>query len=636
MSELSIVIPCRNGDAFLAQAIRSALNQDHPPDEIIVVDDGSTDRSRAIAKGFGSPVRVEAGPAEGAATARNRGANLAAGSRIMFLDADDLLAPPTLAALSTALDAAAEPAVALCPWDRYECEGEAWIARPATADLPRPGQDRLAAWLTGTWSPSVAVLWDRAAYDRSGGWLPAAGLDDDGNLLRRALARGVAATWAPEGLAYYRDLPEGMVSFSGRQLEPVGLRARLASLADTLAELEAAGRLRPYRAPLLEALTLLAADAAQYEDIAVEVRTLIGRAGGRRPLDGVAARLGRLGARGKAWIGERRSRRFAPPPGAAPALAAAPTRSNEETLISVVIPTYNRSEQTPRAVESVLAQTHRQFELIVVDDGSTDDTAARLGAFDDPRMRVIRQRNAGVAAARNRGLSEANGELLALLDSDDTWRPEKLARQVSALARAPAAVGLCCTSFETLGADGVTVDTPASGRLADAMLLDNVLVGANSTLVMRREVYEAVGGFDPSLPAIEDWDWLQRAARLYDITVVDAPLMVYDDRSDDDTDRRSRNFRANMVARDMLWQRNRHALRRAGLADRYLIESARRELREPAGSARLGRGLVLRAFYERPQERAIWPWLAYMLAPSSVRARLRRIEGAMAARRATA
>ena len=636
MSGLSVVIPCRNGDAWLAQTIRSALNQDRPPDEIIVVDDGSTDQSGAIAAGFGPPVRVEAGQAKGAAAARNRGAELAAGDKVMFLDADDLLTPPTLAALAGALEAVAEPAVALCPWDRYEREGEAWIAHQATAALPRPGQDRLAAWLTGTWSPPAAILWDRAAYDRSGGWLPMAGLDDDGNLLRRALARGVPAVWAPGGLALYRRLPDGAASFSSRRLEPVGLRARQASLADTLSELPAAGR---YRAALVEALTELAADARHDDEIAREVQALIGRAGGRRPLDGVAARLGRLGARGAAWLDERRRPRTTLAGGAlaggalvAPVVAPAEARAaqDEDMLVSVVMPTYNRPEQTLRAAESVLAQTHRRLELLVVDDGSTDDTAARVGAVGDPRLRLLRQRNAGVAAARNRGLADAGGDLIALLDSDDVWRPEKLALQVGALARAPAAVGLCCTGFETLLADGTSAaTTPAAGRLADAMLLRNCLEGANSTLMMRREVYEAVGGFDPSLPAIEDWEWLQRATRLYDVTVVNAPLMVYDDQVEDDTARRSRNFRSNMSARDMLWRRNRHALRRIGAADFYLIESARRELRETGGSARRGGIQVLRALAERPQARAIWPWLGYMLAPSAVRAQLRRIDGAL-------
>ena len=254
MTRISIVIPCRNGAAWLAQTLSAALAQTLRPDEIIVIDDGSTDDSRAIASSFGEPVRVEAGPARGAASARNRGAELATGKYLMFLDADDLLTPPTLEALVRALEDEPSEGFAICPWDRYQFRDFGWIAAPATASLPRPGQDRLAAWLTGSWSPPCCILWDRAAYDRSGGWLQEAGLDDDGNLMRRALARGIRGVDAPEGLALYRRLPGEAQSYSARRLEPFGLRARLASLSDTLTEIERAGTLAKYRPELTEAV----------------------------------------------------------------------------------------------------------------------------------------------------------------------------------------------------------------------------------------------------------------------------------------------------------------------------------------------------------------------------------------------
>ena len=687
---VSVVIPCRDGEATLAQAIRSALAQTAPPAEVLVIDDGSTDGTAAVARGFGGAVALHPGPARGAAAARALGAGLARGERLMFLDADDLLTPRTLAALGAALDGAPEPAVALCPWDRLEREGDAWLARPPSAAARRPGQDDLAAWLTGAWSPPCAVLWDRAALERAGGWDQDPGSDDDGRLMRRAMARGVPVRRTGDGLALYRRAPDGD-SLSGRRFTAAMLRSRVVSLTDTRDELARAGRLAAYRAPLAEAAEALRRDAEACPEVAHEVaracreiaagtrptvRVRTGR-GAARVRDGLADRFGPDG--GLAPVAARRrhgpdgSRRAGGRPVAsllpdggppthgsgaavarsgAEALAAprdpdgrreasgapgadpSPHGGSDGPLVSVVIPTYNRPEATERAARSVLAQTHRALELLVIDDGSTDDTAARVERIGDPRLRVVRQENGGVARARNRGLAEARGAYVAFLDSDDEWRPDKLARQVAAMEAAPARVGFCSTGAEIRSAAGVERCGPGPrGNAFAALLLTNHVHAPTSCGLIRREVHEAVGGFDPTLPAIEDWEWLQRVARLYDLEVVDAPLTIYAD-ADRDGPRRSRDFAANMAARDMLWRRNRHALRRAGTSHLFLLESARRELREPEGRAARGRRLVLRALAERPVHAPVWPWLGYMLAPWRGRAWLRAMDAPRHARAA--
>ena len=629
MSGLSIIIPCRNTGDWLAQTIRSALAQTRPPDEIIVVDDGSTDDSASIAASFGAPVRVVTGPATGAADARNHGAALTTGERLMFLDADDLLVPPTLFQLSQALDNEPRAGLAICPWDRYEFEGFGWIATPPTAALPRPGQDRLAAWLTGCWSPPCCILWTRAAFERSGGWLQEAGLDDDGNLLRRALARGIDAVDAPHGLALYRRLLGKARSYSARRLEPFGLRSRLASLVDTANELEQSGALPRYRAPLNEALAALHEDAGTEPAIATAVGDLITRIGGaRRTRSRIHARAGRLGARASAWVRERTTPpRCVPDPshqGSRQKLAHRAADAWDAARVSVIIPTYNRAQLVERAIASVLRQTHPVIEVIVVDDGSTDETPARLARNGDARVKVIRQDNAGVAAARNRGIKEATGDFVSFIDSDDEWRDDKLAKQLAALSDAPSHVGLCVTGGFAVTDGGVHERRwSPSGRLFEPLLVENTIFAGIGALV-RSCVFEAVGGFDPSLPAIEDWDWLQRVARLYDFVAVDEPLFIYHDA--DQPGRRSTRFRANLDAREMLWRRNRHALRRAGLAQRYLLESARRELRESDGLDGRGRRLVLRALAERPQNIALMPWLSYMAMPFAMRAALRQVD----------
>ncbi|MFW5881331.1 MAG: glycosyltransferase family 2 protein, partial [Roseicyclus sp.] len=258
---MSVVIPVLDGEAFLAQAIRSALNQSLPPHEILVADNGSRDGSVAIAGSFGAPVRVMGVPRPGAAAARAAAAAQTEGDALMFLDADDLVAPDTLAHLAAALDGH-RAAMACCPWRRYERVGACWRARPASCAPRRPGQDDLAAWLTGWYHPPCSMLWTRDAYEAAGGWDPEARMNQDGDLVMRALVAGVPLLRARGGLGYYRRLPDGGVSLSGKGRTARGLEGRLDVLEKIEARLGETGGLRRYGPPLSEAFGEIAAAAA--------------------------------------------------------------------------------------------------------------------------------------------------------------------------------------------------------------------------------------------------------------------------------------------------------------------------------------------------------------------------------------
>jgi hypothetical protein len=179
---------------------------------------------------------------------------------------------------------------------------------------------------------------------------------------------------------------------------------------------------------------------------------------------------------------------------------------------SVIIPTYQRRDYVKRAVESVLAQTYPDFELIVVDDGSTDGTGAALAALD-PRLRYHRQPHRGVAAARNAGLRLARGEIVAFLDSDDRWLSHHLEVVTEALARHPAAVLVCtCPGLHVAGRQ----------KARDACLVDALphmlgtlgLVGYTPCIAVRRHALLEVGGFNERLPVAEDHElWLRLSAR---------------------------------------------------------------------------------------------------------------------------
>jgi glycosyltransferase involved in cell wall biosynthesis len=193
--------------------------------------------------------------------------------------------------------------------------------------------------------------------------------------------------------------------------------------------------------------------------------------------------------------------------------------------ISVIIPTYNRSEFLREAIASVLAQTYRDFELIVVDDGSEDDTAAVVREFAG--VRYVFQPNRGVSAARNRGVALTSGSLLAFLDSDDLWQPRKLERQVAFLSAYPHA--RICQTEELWLRHGVRVNPHVKHRKTGgdifAPSLSLCLVNP-SAVMLRRELFEQVGGFDESLPACEDYDLWLRIAVQEPVHLIESPLVI--------------------------------------------------------------------------------------------------------------
>lgn len=193
--------------------------------------------------------------------------------------------------------------------------------------------------------------------------------------------------------------------------------------------------------------------------------------------------------------------------------------------LSVIIPTHNRCDFVREAIASVLAQTYQDFELIVVDDGSTDRTAEVVHEF--PGIRYVFQENRGVSAARNHGVSLSSGKMLAFLDSDDLWQPRKLERQVEFFAAQPEM--RICQTEEIWLRNGVRVNPHAKHKKPSGDIFARSLhlcLVSPSAVMMRRELFEDARGFDESLPACEDYDlWLRIAAR-EQVPLIETPLVI--------------------------------------------------------------------------------------------------------------
>jgi glycosyltransferase involved in cell wall biosynthesis len=232
-SLVSVVTPCFNAAPYVAETIASVRAQDYARIEHIVVDDGSEDESWQVTQSFRDSVTsIRLGRNHGGAYARNRGAELARGDFLMFLDADDVIHPATISALVAA--ATNRPGgIAICPWRRLVCHAGTWISQPAELPLPTPGTDALRGWLEGVWVPTCAVLWRRDTYNQTGGWDETLMLNDDGDLMLRALAEGAHLAMAAGGEGLYRVHPVTRLTVSGMGLH----RQRLTSQVDILRRL---------------------------------------------------------------------------------------------------------------------------------------------------------------------------------------------------------------------------------------------------------------------------------------------------------------------------------------------------------------------------------------------------------------
>jgi glycosyltransferase involved in cell wall biosynthesis len=201
-------------------------------------------------------------------------------------------------------------------------------------------------------------------------------------------------------------------------------------------------------------------------------------------------------------------------------------------LVSVVMPARNRAASIARAIDSVLAQTYRNFELIVIDDGSTDSTR-EIAASYGSRLKLIHNPGRGVYAARNAAVAEAKGELIAFADSDDAWLPDRLAAQIPLLARPEVGLVFADTihvaeavkGAKPTGITSFRASPPRRGRVADALAWRNFV--PTTTVLVRRSCLEEIGGFPTSARLSADYLAWFRIALRHELDFVDSPLCIY-------------------------------------------------------------------------------------------------------------
>jgi glycosyltransferase involved in cell wall biosynthesis len=197
--------------------------------------------------------------------------------------------------------------------------------------------------------------------------------------------------------------------------------------------------------------------------------------------------------------------------------------------VSVIIPTYNYGRFIADAIESVLRQTLPPAEILVVDDGSTDDTREIIKSFGD-EVRYLYQSNAGVCAARNRGAAESRGDLICFIDADDTMVPESIEKQVAKFAEDGVGLvhcGLRLVDHETSETIELQLEGGEDGVADNLLLWEGPVIAGPGAIIVSREAFFAVGGFDTEMKVGEDWDFCYRVARKFKVRFVAEPLVIY-------------------------------------------------------------------------------------------------------------
>jgi len=273
--------------------------------------------------------------------------------------------------------------------------------------------------------------------------------------------------------------------------------------------------------------------------------------------------------------------------------------------VSVVIPAYNRVETIARAVVSVRAQTFQDFEIVIVDDGSIDQTRDIVRQLDDERIRLIsHEKNLGAAAARNTGMKSAVGKYIAWLDSDDEWFPKKLEQQLAAFKQAAQDQRASYTAYELVEKQGARIHIPKPVDYKKLFLGCDLSPGA--TLMFERTLLDEIGYIDTTLPRYEDWDWLLLYASKYRFLAVEHCLARIHYSA-------QRSAKAVEISSEAFLSKHSHALKKFGsyrnvVISRRWMEVASYYAREHQVSKMVQ--YIFKALFIQPlQPLDVWAWL---------------------------
>ncbi|MGL5080079.1 MAG: glycosyltransferase [Microcoleaceae cyanobacterium] len=502
---VSVIIPAYNGDHFVAQAITSVLQQDYCDYEIIVVDDGSTDETARIVQSFGSKVRYIQQENQGVAVARNRGIEAAKGQLIALLDQDDIFLPSKLTEQVRCFTNNPEVGLVNSGWRLINLQGEKISEIEPWHHLP---ELNLATWVIHTPILPGAMMFHKDWWEKVGGFDPQFHGVDDVDFVWRLVLAGCQSKWLPQATVGYRQHEQAVSSYSAVSRARMFITAQdhlfnQPNLPESVRQLETSAR--------YEGLTWMAwhlYHTDHFVEMAVYLEQSLSFTSKSKPLtitDWVKRFMGYCQSYGYS-LNTRRLRNSSEWQDLITRILP-----KQKPRVSVIIPAYNSDRFIEKAVYSVLEQNYEKYEVIVIDDGSTDNIDAVLQPYLDV-IQSVYQHNQGAAIARNQGCQLAQGEFLAFLDSDDFFLPDKLTEQVAIFDSNPD-IDLVQTGWFIVDSSEQPLamltpwETIPELNLAAWVLHKCV---RPSAMMIRRDWWEKVGGFDHRYPPTEDLDFVLR------------------------------------------------------------------------------------------------------------------------------
>jgi len=533
---ISIVLPVFNGASTICETLNSVFAQTETSYEILVINDGSTDTTiQYLTEVKDERLWVYSFERSGVSISRNRGLQLARGRYCAFLDADDLWTPNKLAAqvqalLNCSMQAVGEVAAAYSWVDYIDLEGK-WVR--SGSHLTVNGDAFLHLLLTNFLENGSNLLVKTEVAKRVGDFSAQLNYGEDWEYNLR-LAWITHFVCVPEVHVLYR-LSNVSASAQITHLEVQCLQVieRGYAIAPTaLNHFKSQSLSNLYR--YLTYRTLQAPWTAENCQLALGYLHKIS-VYSELVSPTLFAPLKRA-CQAYLYLSQATAQQIYPPEHLDFTVLFQGTRSRPYPLVSVIIPAYNAEQTITTTIQSVLAQTLDDFEIIVIDDGSTDATVATVEAIDDPRIQIFSYPNAGQGESRNRGASHATGEFFAFLDADDLWTPDKLERMVKAIGDThrsehpgqPAAVAYSWVDWvdETGQFLQRGCATTRNGYVYEQLLLSDFIAGGSNLMVWRGAFFQ-VGGFNPSYPPAEDRDLWLRLAEKFHFVAIEAPLLRY-------------------------------------------------------------------------------------------------------------
>jgi glycosyltransferase involved in cell wall biosynthesis len=504
-SYVSVIIPTYNSAEFVIQAIDSVLNQTYTNYEVIVIDDGSTDNTRQILEPYQFKINYIYQDHQGVATARNRGIEAAKGQLIAFLDADDLFLPQKLQQQVAILKAQPQIGMVISGWQITDQQGNIEADVKLWDSLPELD---LNTWLY--WKPVLpsATMIRRHWLLKVGGFPQETIPVEDVECFLELILQGCEPVWCQEIGTVYRQVNSKSLSRNTlRRVKSLELvHQRFFGKADLPLAIKKAENHVNYCNLVWSAWHLYqngyAQEVCDYLHKSLSYTT---QSAGEISLNWIES-FEDFAQRDNLPLN---TYKLTQTPGWQELIIT--TLATKIPTVSVIIPAYNSAKYLPEAIASILEQTYTDYEIIVINDGSTDNTSEVVTPYLD-KIRYFEQSNQGVSATRNRGIYLAKGEFIAFLDADDIFLPQKLAQQVEIFLTQPE-IGIVNSGFSIITEAGEKLTNierwhKIPDLTPEIWLLHKPVLP--SAMMFRRDWLIKVGGFDPRFFASEDVDLVLR------------------------------------------------------------------------------------------------------------------------------